>query len=671
MSDDTNRPEKRSDSGLDLSGLNELSLGPNWGSGSLPSSQTPRTRSRERESYPERRSGDGSRPGPRRDRRGDLPKRSRDEGGAPPRGRDDGPGQEGREGRRGRFQRGGRDRDRDRGDRGGRPEAPFKPILQADFYPDDAPFKALTQAIKNSCRTFELFEIAQLILQKPERWVCVAKHPEQKDGEPALLHACVHDGLPFLSEQAAIDHAFNHYLSDFYIVEEYEGEAPAGSFPMIHRCGMTGELLAPPNYHRYQAILREHHASRLAHVAYERFEQKLEAVREPEAISAWQEKMKKRVRYILKPEFAEGSPVKSFENREDARIFLLTHHRDKLVRPAYSVRFVGKDLTLLPESDLLRRSVEALHLYQQRFPLDTANNLRGRLRRLNFAVYKKGSKGVSFVCAVKRHFRTPSEVLAENLADLIAFVEAHPNTKASDLPKEYLGISDSPEPESSQAASDGGDGEDSDKAAAATPKSAAKPSPDQEPILALRRDLRYLVTQGYIIEYSDGRLYVPPMRDASGQIIDPSDAEDEPAEASAPAATTEREEAPASAAAAAPQAETPPEKAPESVVEAEAAVVEETAEAKPAEEPSSAEPEAEEEKAPETEASTEGPTSEQPSEESKTEPMGEDSPPAEANPAESAVAEPEEPASPEAPQTPPPGNEAEAETEEDSKAEKE
>lgn len=408
-----------------------------------------------------------------------------------------------------------------------RAEAPFRPILEADFYPDDAPFKALTQAIRTSCRTFELFEIAHLILEKPERWVCVARHPKQKEGEDALLQASVPDGLPFLDEHTALNHVFTHHLGEFFEVETYEADPPKGTFQLLHRCGITGELLAPPNYHRYQAIIRDHHASRLPRMSFERFQERLESVRDEESIQAWLDKMKQRERYTLKAEFVpEGKEAPVFEQIEDARLYLIGNLKDKLVRPAYSVRFLGKELRRLPEGDILRRSIEALHDRQMRFPLATANNLRGRLRRLNFAVYKKGSKGVSFVSAVKRRFRAPDEVLAENLADLIAFIEAHPNLKAPDLPREYLGMSaEIAHEESPSAEADAGNAD----AAEATETPSEKPreqapkaptlSPDQEQVLALRRDLRYLVTQGYLIEYSDGRLVAPPVRDASGQVV--------------------------------------------------------------------------------------------------------------------------------------------------------
>ena len=459
MADDSlDQTPKADKDNLDLSGLSSFSLGPDWVSGKKPRTRLPK------EAFDDRPKGPR---GPRQDRRGGGPrKRARPE----------------------RDRTGGRG-PRDRHERHG-PAEPFQPILAVDFYPEEEPFKVLSQAIKTSCRTFELFEIARLILEKPDRWVCVARDPSHKEGEPATLWACVPDGLPFQSEEEALAHTFRHYTDEFFNVETVEVEAPTGSFQMVHKCGMTGELLGPPNYHRYQAICREHHAAKLSNVPYAKFEQRLESTREEEDIQAWLTKMKTQSRYISKE-----NPEQSFDNQEDARLYLVTQAKEKLVRPAYSARFSGKSLALLNPGSPIRRSIEYLLEGQNRFPLDTANHLRGRLRRMHFAVYKKGSKGVSYVCAVKRHFRKPDEVLADNLQSLVDFLEAHPNFPAKNLPNSYLGEV-VPEPASE-------DGESKEQ----------EPVEDSEAVKGLKNDLHYLVSQGYVIEYSDGRLFVPPIRE--------------------------------------------------------------------------------------------------------------------------------------------------------------
>lgn len=389
-----------------------------------------------------------------------------------------------------------------------REREPFQPVVEVDFYPEEEPFRVLSQALRTSFRTFELFEIARLILEKPDRFVCVVKDPAQKEGEEPRLYASVPDGLPFRTDEEALAHVFRHYLGEFFETEVTEVDPPSGSFQMVHKCGVTGELLGPPNYHRYQALCREHHAAKLPNMAYARFEQRIESSREEADIQAWLDKMKVQTRYILKE-----NRETVFNNPEDARLHLVAHSKDKLIRPAYSARFSGKVLSLLNPGDPIRRSVESLLEHQRKFPLETANHLRGRLRRMHFAVYKRGSKGISFVCAVKRRFRKPDEVLADNLQELLDFIEAHPNFPARELPKAFLGINLEKRSAPAQPA------EESTEAAGASPSASV---PSGSPVLTdaekttlqqLKVDLRYLVSEGYVTEYSDGRLFVPPIRE--------------------------------------------------------------------------------------------------------------------------------------------------------------
>lgn len=424
--------------------------------------------------------------------------------------------------------------------------------MEVTFYPEETPFKALSQAIKTSLRTFELFEVARLILQKPERFVVLVKPFAKNPEEPGRFFASVPDGLPFFTEEEALNHVFANHLTQFFTIEETEGEPPKGNFTLVNRCGITGELLGPPNYHRYQALLQEHHAQRLAHVPFERFTQRIESVREREVIDEWVEKMRKIRRYKL-IESPEGEET-VFDNSESARYHLITHAKEKLVRPAFSARFEGKTLERLAPGDPIRRSVEAVLEHQLQFPLDTANHLRGRLRRMNFAVYKKGSKGISYVCAVKRRTRVQGQPFSENIENLLSFLEDHPNFPRTQLVKEYLGIilpeakpAEAPVGSKSEAAS--GDvseteaaptaktsstedkSETSDPAASVEPEasetansedSSSAPAASAEAatvqvtpedaaqIRQLQTDLRWLVEQGYVIEYSDGKLLAPP-----------------------------------------------------------------------------------------------------------------------------------------------------------------
>ena len=560
--------------GVDLSALKSLSFGPDW-------SATPSTATLARKMGGRDESKSGARGRsrdfggfdnggpPRRDRRpprpasGDSPSAGNGGGTAvlpPPASGESsrapfaGPGGS-RPPRREGFGREGYGRG---GDRRFSPP-PFRPSHEVLFYPDDAAFRALLKAIRASCRTYELFEVAQLILQKPERFVLVIKSLPPPDGPGTPIFVSQPDLLPFETEEAAIGHVFDKHLDKFFDIEEIEVEPPKGNFVGVSRCGFTGELLGPPNYHKYQQLLREHHARRLANVPFDRFTARVELVKEPEHLAAWLEKMKKTTRYKLKTPI-EGAP-EFFESLDSARQFLVGKNKDALVRGLETGRYSGRSLEQFPPGNI-RRSVEAVLAQQRRFPLDTANNLRGRLRRMKFNLYKKGSKGVSYICAVKRRFRDPQTVLAEHVQKLITFIEQHPLTPAARLPHEFLGLplpaeKKSAEPGAGSKEPGAGSGDkaagsaehgagnaeasnppmdSTGKAAAelatsnlppATPEAEKLPTPSAPPpapasappaltaeqtqqFRELVINLRWLVAEGYVIEYGDGTLFAPP-----------------------------------------------------------------------------------------------------------------------------------------------------------------
>jgi hypothetical protein len=375
------------------------------------------------------------------------------------------------------------------------------------------------------------------------------------------------------------------HLGVFFDMAEVEVEPPKGNYQVINKCGVTGELLGPPNYHRYNQIVQQHHAAKVSRMAFEAFRSRIETIRDPEVVKQWLEKMKKTTRYTWKhsaapkpavspaapapdaapaeapaavaapdaaapaateaaPEAAPAPVAPTFDSLEDARIFLLTQARDKVVRPAENARFHGTVAETMPPGEI-RRAVEGALERQRKFPLDTANALRGRLRREHFTIFKKGSKGVSYVCAVKRKFRVPGQTFSDSIGALISFIESHPMIRASELPSKFLGIA-LKIPASAPAEG---------APAAAEP---ALSVDERAKIARLQGDLVWLVREGYVTEFIDGRLFAPPpMVEARKKEVE-SEEHDPENFPEVPASTPPFEAAPAASAPATPATEPAP-----------------------------------------------------------------------------------------------------------------
>lgn len=693
----TNEEPKKDFNKLDLTQLQSFSFGTEW----TKEKSQPGGGSQRRDDRP-RRDGPADDRRDRRDRRGfkrtagptpggggGAPGGGRDRrpSGGRPEGQGRGPGgpRSGGQGRGPGGPRGGGDR---RG--GGRPmvEGPYiSPYFDATFYPEDVSFAALAKTIRSSARTFELFDIAKTVIGKNDRFVCVLERKigKVKEGEAKkLFFVCLLDGLPFETEEAAMNHVVQKHLERFFQIRQEEGDPPKGSFQVINRCGVTGALLGPPNYHLYNQIVQQHHATHLPRMGFENFSSRIESVRDEEVVAEWLESMKKVTRYTwlgdanvpTKPEepasaekpaekpaeatapaeaapaaeapvsaddapteiaaepaapaeesetvteeasaeaateaSAEPAPVAeelaevpaaptpvtepTFDSISEVKVHLITLARDKCVRTYEHGRFHGRAISDMPDGEIKNAVLGALER-QQRFPLDTANALRGRLRREGFTIFKKGSKGISYVSAVKRKFRVAGQSFADSINGLITFVETNPMVKVSELTEKFLKIAP---PESPK--------KDGETPTATAPSTVSPFGVDDQPrIKRMQLDLRWLVTEGYVTEFIDGSLFAaPPMplpkpkpkpepKVEKTAPVDPAPTESAPTEV-APTEPTATESTPTASAPVepTPSEPAPVESVPTEVAPVETATVESTpvapAEATPVESPVEAEP---------------------------------------------------------------------------------
>ena len=454
-----NNPPQEKSFELDLS---SLGFGPSWVSGPAERVSSGNSGPRREGDRPRFRDGPGGeRRGPPRDGQGRGPARGngprRDERRSEPRGRGD-----------------------DRGPRQWQEEAaPFRPVVSVAFFPDDAKFELLGGAMKKSKMTYELFEVARLILDKEDRLSIVIRHLDADQRPDAQLAVSIPDGHPFLTEAEAVSHVMARHLDKFFDVVEVEVEAPKGAFQMVARCKQTGKLLGPPTHHTYQRNLREHHARHCPNVPFDRFKSGLEMVREQEQIDAWLKSMSTRREYAPKDR-KEGEPER-LESLDAARGFLQAFRKDQVVKLHPWIRFAGRLLEEMAPG-ALRDSVRFCLENQRDFPLETANGIRGRLRKEGFHLYKKGSKGITYACSVRRRCRDPKSTFSDSMARIFDSLDRKPAQQAKDL---VLALA----------------GENAEDAAKAQ----------------VLGDLSFLIGEGYIANLPDGRLFAQPILSSQAQ----------------------------------------------------------------------------------------------------------------------------------------------------------
>jgi hypothetical protein len=439
-----NNPSK--DPSLDL-GLSSLGFGPSWVNGPAEKVSGGRGAGREDRGDRPRFGGGGDRKGPPRS------------GG--PRRDDRGPRRD------------------DRGPSNWQEEPPFRPVVEVAFFPDDEKFELLGGAMKKSAMTYALFDVAKLILDKEDRLSVVIRPLDAERNPTATLSVSIPDGVPFLTEGEAIQHVMSRHLDKFFDVVEVEVEAPKGAFQMVARCKQTGIILGSPTHHDYQKALRQHHSRHCPNSSFDRFKAGLEMVREQEQIDAWLKAMSRRSEYVPKDR-QEGEPER-LENLDAARGFLQAFRKDLVVKSHPWVRFAGRLLESMPAGPL-RDSVGFFLQNQREFPLDTANGIRGRLRKEGFHLYKKGSKGITYVCGVRRRCRDPKQTFSDSMQKILDALDKEAGQQTKELVLALTGAEATDEVKGRVAA-----------------------------------DLQFLINEGYVAKLSDSRLFAQPVLSSQAQ----------------------------------------------------------------------------------------------------------------------------------------------------------
>jgi hypothetical protein len=393
----------------------------------------------------------------------------------------------------GRFGRGGPRRDQR--DQGGRPPEDRPqiklPDLEVSFIPEDKGVESLARQIKLSGRAYPLFEIAYLVLKKPERYHVHLSSKKKEDGTPVQpLLICALDDTLWLDENEAMQHVLDKHFGTFYASEKIPTDPPKGVYTFVAQCGMSGTILGPPNYHDYQNKLRKLHQERFARMPFDMFKSRIRIVKDEAVVKKWLEEQSFRTEYtaLNVPETIK------FNSRDEVERHFRETHLANVIKSVDTFTLAGTDV-----ADVQNRGLQALmrrsYDEQMRFPLKVVNVLSGQFARQGLQFFKV-NKSVTHVAVARPHYldmeATP---VSEGVKKIVDFVNASPRSTRKKL-LEALAPGSSLEP----AAAPASPAEGQPAEAAAAPPAA--PSAAQ----AVISDLHWLIHQGHVIEFANGIL---------------------------------------------------------------------------------------------------------------------------------------------------------------------
>lgn len=159
--------------------------------------------------------------------------------------------------------------------------------------------RALAKHIQESMRAFPLVDLAKMVLGSRQRYQVRFR----ATGQGKKLYRGESDGSLWISRDEAVSHALQgDALERYYEIEEIDLGPPKGNFQSVAICGMSGEILGPPNHHEYQRNLARLHAERFSHMSIDRFRSRVEVHSDEETIEKWKELVSRRKQYRPRPE---------------------------------------------------------------------------------------------------------------------------------------------------------------------------------------------------------------------------------------------------------------------------------------------------------------------------------------------------------------------------------
>lgn len=321
----------------------------------------------------------------------------------------------------------------------------------------------IAREVHQYARVYSLFDIARVLLAQRDRYQL--KFIAEDGAGP--MWECGRDDSLWLTRDEALAHMWeSDWKTEFYEREVIEVDPPKGRFQHVARCGFSGELLGPPNYHGYQKALRRLHRERFSHMPFERYAARVRTEHGEEIVAEWLESMKTHTRIR---ELGNENDEWMTDRAEVERHFL-KHHLTRAFRETKAARLPGAISGRMLSPELLE-AVKLASGHARKHPAMIIPAVCRILEGQHMPVFKR--QGKLFAGPARPHPLPKDTVLAERPAAMLGWLQERGSAKLKDLWSDLL------------------------------------PDGQDEPCEKWLADLFWLLTQGNVLLMADDTLLLP------------------------------------------------------------------------------------------------------------------------------------------------------------------
>src|SRR5258708_21004844 len=264
--------------------------------------------------------------------------------------------------------------------------------VQVDLLPEERAFSKVIQQIKQGHAAYPLFGLARMSLKRPQRH----RVRIRSLNDAVMIYQLADDG-PVALETSALERiAFSEKKDDFYTSEIVEKEPIKGNFTSVARCGLSGRLLGPTNYHTFQKVIRALYDQRFSRrMSFEEYRRSIEITTDPTIVNQWKEEARKAMTFRT----TEGDPPLTFENSSPLEQHFLENYFQKADKPCLAAEIHGDHVRHLPDRSVVA-AIRKARDRENRFPAQMAGALRHGLNQAGLHVFKH-KKRILYISTVR------------------------------------------------------------------------------------------------------------------------------------------------------------------------------------------------------------------------------------------------------------------------------
>jgi len=344
---------------------------------------------------------------------------------------------------------------------------PPPPSVTVQFLPHPPALASVVAQIKENSVAYSLFALARLFLEKPQRYDVRLK----ASADSPLLQLGENGGVS-VNRHFLEHNAFRLAESNFYRIDITQGEPIKGNFTNVARCKLSGTLLGPTNHHDYQKRLRKLYEQRFSgRMSFADYQRQIEIVTDPQLVEQWKEDARKITTFTT---LKEETPA-TFASVSDAERHFRETYLPGLIRTKEELIIDGVASRSLSDR-VLRHLIESEWVEATRSPSGMMQELASEFRQAGLHVFRH-RRGMLFVSPIRIRPLSADAPMSPSIQAIIENVSATPGIGRKELADKLITNLAVEETEHAK--------------------------------LALASDLRWLVSEGHIIEFNDGSLDLP------------------------------------------------------------------------------------------------------------------------------------------------------------------